>query len=506
MPESNHPTSFARDDFKAARAAAREFTETVLTLPNVIGCGVARRTVRGEQTDEWCFVTYVSRKLPAHMLQSNELIPRELHTRDGTVRTDVEERARPEFFVDTTLYRPLKGGCQISTQSGGGTLGAVVYDSTDFQRVLLTCNHCLTLPSQRGTLPMGISAQVRQPAMSLQPTGDITNPYVWSSGQIIGSTKRIVPMLPPLNKPYNLEARVDAGIIALDPHIDARFEVIDIGKHPYQVLPAYEGLRVVKRGFRTERTEGIVEAIDLAFVVDDDNGLKYRIGGPDYAFSIKGLGTKFAERGDSGSLVVDANGAAARGMVFGGERHASVFARVYACDLSAIFDELQLETPCNGSLHSVIKRSVLRRHTDAWTEVASAGGGLVREMVWKTDRFRDQYLSSVENGRVSGAFGSLLQSLATDLAEEISGNEDFAGLLEDAFGEWLVRPTMYDMLEYRVSEDFSHRVLKAFEYLGERCRGAKGFEDVAVALAKASGSTMREFLAQEVPVKTTKSK
>jgi hypothetical protein len=69
--------------------------------------------VGGRQTDEWSLVVYVTRKLPAAALRSNECIPHELRTREGTVLTDVVERAEPRFGVDTGTYRPLRGGCQI---------------------------------------------------------------------------------------------------------------------------------------------------------------------------------------------------------------------------------------------------------------------------------------------------------------------------------------------------------------------------------------------------------
>jgi hypothetical protein len=492
------------EDFRAARAAAREFTDIVLRLPNVIGCGVARRTVGGRETDEWCFVTYVSRKLPPDMLHASELVPRELHTLEGTVLTDVEERPEPRFLADTSLYRPLQGGCQILSAAGGGTLGAVVYDGTDFQPVLLTCNHCLTLLGQRTTIPA--NSQVRQPARVLAPTADINNPFVFRSGPIVGSTKRIVPwLMPPLGATHNFQARVDAGIVALNPDVDAAFRVIDVGKHPYVILPPYEGLRVVKRGWVTERTEGVVKAIDVSITIRDDDGKLIRIGGVDSGFGIKSQGSAFARRGDSGSLIVDADGGAARGMLFGGDTPGP-FSWTYACELNAVFEELQLETPCTGGLHAAIKRAVLRRYTDAWTEVEARGGGLVGEMVRKTDRFRDRYLPADDNGKVSGAFGSLMQNLASELAEQVHGDEDFAGLLDRAFGDWFALPTMYDMLEYQIPEDLPQRIDAAFRRLRELSPDAKGYEWLTTAIAGAIGLTMREFFAREFRNRKTETK
>ena len=44
------------------RAATREYTDTLLKLPNVVGVGAAMRRRGGKVTDEPIVVTYVSRK------------------------------------------------------------------------------------------------------------------------------------------------------------------------------------------------------------------------------------------------------------------------------------------------------------------------------------------------------------------------------------------------------------------------------------------------------------
>jgi class 3 adenylate cyclase/tetratricopeptide (TPR) repeat protein len=90
-----NPKADRPDELRAARAAARDHTNAVLRLPNVIGCGVARRIVRGRETTEWCLVAFVSQKLPPAMLAADAMVPRELTTPEGTIRTDVVEREIP---------------------------------------------------------------------------------------------------------------------------------------------------------------------------------------------------------------------------------------------------------------------------------------------------------------------------------------------------------------------------------------------------------------------------
>jgi hypothetical protein len=121
--------------------------------------------------------------------------------------------------------------------------------------------------------------------------------------------------------------------------------------------------------------------------------------------------------------------------------------------------------------------------------------GLLRDRVANVDRFRVRYLPDTADGRVAGALGSTLQLLATDLAEAIYGDEDFAGLLDEAFGEWLIQPTIYDMLQYLLPEDFGQRVIKAFDRLKEyRPEVEGGISWMQPAFSGSGGMKMRELL------------
>ena len=467
----------APDEANAARAAAREYTDWVLSFPNVHGCGVGRRTVDGRETEEWSLVVFVARKLPLSALRSDEVVPRQLDTYEGSVLTDVIEVEEPRPFQDTAQYRPLIGGCQIVTVPGGGTLGSILYDATDYQPVLLTCNHVVTAAGQPNVMPS--DTRVFQPGAS--------------TADLVGYTKRIVPWTSaPLGANYGWDARVDAGII--DPNLDVelRFEVIDLGKHPYVFLPPYGGLEVVHRGATSLLSEGTVKYIDVAFTLSPSVGGRAKIGGVDCGFAIQRLGGNFALPGDSGSLIVDKNLGAARGMVIGGDTATSGF--TYACEMGAIVHELQLETPCMGGLHSMIKRAVYRRGISS-PEIDRPVRGLTRDRVANVDRFRERYLPDTADGRVAGALGSTLQLLATELSEAIYEDEDFAGLLDEAFGEWLIQPTMYDMLEYRLPEDFGQRVLKAFDRLKDhRPEVEGGISWMQPAFSGSGGMKMRELL------------
>ena len=178
-----------KGDANRLRRAAAEWTDRLLQYPYVVGCGAGQREVGGRRTDEASLVVYVERKLPAEALRSEDMLPREIDTPEGKVRIDVVERLKPHLGVDNAQYRPLEGGCQISATANGGsgTLGAVMYDRTDAEVVLLTCNHVLTPTGQRSFLPGNTT--VSQPGM----------------GSPVGTTKRIVPWFSP---PLATSARI----------------------------------------------------------------------------------------------------------------------------------------------------------------------------------------------------------------------------------------------------------------------------------------------------------
>jgi hypothetical protein len=305
--------------------AVRQYNQWIMNFPNVLGCGVGRRTVGGRETDEVSVVVFVIRKLPLSALRSEEVIPRELLSYGESVLTDVVEIGEPRFAVDTNKYRPLKGGCQIVTASGAGTLGAIVYDAIDYEPLLLTCNHVVTMTGQRNQIPA--NNRVSQPS---------SNP--------VGRTKRIVPwMSPPLGAYYAWDAPVDAAVISVDDDVAVRFEVIDLGKHPFVILPPYEGLEVTKRGSISDQTTADVKVTDITMFMTDFDGKQVKVGGDNNVFSIQRDGVTFCSPGDSGSLVIDSALGSARGLFFGGDMTSG--GTVFACTLSSIFSMLQVETP-----------------------------------------------------------------------------------------------------------------------------------------------------------------
>jgi hypothetical protein len=444
------------------------------------------RRVGGVVTNEPAVLAYVSRKLPLEALRLDDRVPRVLHVDGDEVGTDVIEVGEPRFVaVDDATYRPLRGGCQIGTAGGFGTAGAVMYDRRDSSVVLLTNNHVLTTASNPTTLPS--TTTVNQPG----------------SGSRVGVSKRIVPMFKASLGAfdYTFSAPVDAGIVAVDEGIAARFDVVEIaGKHPFVALPPFEGLEVVRRGYRTQLRSGTVEATDLTITITASNGDRLRIGPS--VFSIRSPERLIsAMKGDSGSLVVDAVGGAARGLVFASNEQSGGV--TWACDLITIMNLLEIETPCTGARNALIRRAIRRRFADSWAaaqQTDAAGGSrnpLVDDVITKVQRFTDAHLPKRRDGSTGSTIAYALAQLGPDLATALTYDEDVAGLFDRAFGDWLVTPTVFDMLEYRFPPDASDHVSAAFGRIRERCRPSPELEVLKRIFREASGRSMREVLGRE---------
>jgi hypothetical protein len=444
--------------------------------------------VRGVVTDEPCVITYVSRKLPPEALRRDERVPPTLDVDGEDVRTDVVEVGEPHFVaVDTATYRPLHGGCQIGTAGGAGTGGALMYDRRDQQIVLLTNNHVLTTAGNPTFLPADTA---------------VTQPF---GGTRIGQSKRIVPMvLAPLGASgYKYYATVDAGIVSVDSNIAIEFDVLEIGgKHPFVVLPPFEGLEVVRRGYRTQLRTGTVEAIDQTVIVKGANGDRHRIGPA--VFSIRSPELLIsAMKGDSGSLVVDAEGGAARGLVFASDEQSGGI--TWACELGAVMSILELDTACNGTLNKLIRRSAVTRLAGLWalsqkSDVGGAHNAYVDELITTFERFRDRYLPVHPDGSLGSDIGAALARLGPALATAMHCDEDAAGLFDLAFGEWLIQPTIYQLLEYRFPDSVGQYASAALQRIGDGGRLGRDVRFLEEVFASAAGRSMRELLGRGEPV------
>jgi hypothetical protein len=145
-----------------------------------------------------------------------------------------------------------------------------------------------------------------------------------------------------------------------------------------------------------------------------------------------------------------------------------------------------------GGIETVIDRAVTRRLKRAPV--------LTADLKKNADRFRRVHLAAEPNGRVSGAVGALLQELGAPLAEDIAHDEDFAGLLDQAFGDWLVSPSVDDLLEYELPRDFGLRVARAVDHFLRRHPEARGHHVPRGLVVGLGGGSVRQLLTRDSPV------
>ena len=93
----------------------------------------------------------------------------------------------------------------------------------------------------------------------------------------------------------------------------------------------------------------------------------------------------------------------------------------------------------------------------------------------------------------------MFQALAPELSEGLAFDEDFAGLIDHALGDWLVQPTVYDMLEYELPEDIECRLDGAFARFREIHPEAQGYAWFPAAFKGCGGTRMREVLTRRAP-------
>lgn len=443
------------DALRLPRFAVMYHGNQLMRLPHVFGYGVGYRVVARERTQELCVVVLVDRKVAPEALRPEERVPREIQAMGETVRTDVVERPRPGFLTaDTKAYRPLVGGVQLGSASGWGTLGGIVFDTRNGDTVLLTNNHALTQPGARDVLPT--NRRVFQPA---------------GNAPSIGTSRRVVPMR---RDGTGWTARVDAGICSHTMTTRVDVNVVDVGTHPWVITPPYPNQAVIKRGASTRLTAGYVVETDLTFPITDFDDAVITLGGPGSGFSIRpqAEADTFSIRGDSGALVVAADNSTAIGLLCSGLDTPGSYS--YACQLSAVFEELEVGTACSGAVQKAIATAARRRLTTPPMPLRSptsdadslrADGDPWAPFHHNIAEFRARHLAAAPEGTAAHRIEQVIRRFAPQLATAILFDDDFALHLDRAFGAWLIQHTALDLIDYRLPSDFDTHMGLAIERL-----------------------------------------
>lgn len=278
----------------------------LLALPQVVGVGYGFKTVRGVQTDQEGIVVLVSKKLPPQQLAIHEFVPKIVN---GIV-TDVVEvgelKALEVLEVDsveplqerTEKVRPAPPGVSIGHYLiTAGTFGAVVYDNSTAQPLILSNNHVLANATNGHDGRAEINDPICQPGPLDFGFGDI-QPY------IIARLKRFVSLAdsPEINVvDCALGEPLENSLIIPD--------ILEIGPVQGVTTPVLN-MDVKKSGRTTGLTFGQITVLDALVDVDYGSG---RI----LHFDHQIITTNMSSPGDSGSLLLDDNNMAV-GLLFAG--------------------------------------------------------------------------------------------------------------------------------------------------------------------------------------------
>jgi hypothetical protein len=273
----------------------RDAAAALLAIPGVHLVALGGKETGGRNTGELVIRVHVTAKRPAAEVPPEELIPAEI---DG-VRTDVvvtagrtPVAAPPGGLVrsgdtDDQTKRPVQGGTQLTTAneaSGHGTLGCMLWSTANHEvGFALTCQHVIDTDR---TVTVALGAQVGQPdgdtsscccndIIGGYAAGERTNASDQAVVRLAGGTKWVAEIL-------------GIGTVA--------------GSRPLTAVDAVVNTPVRKRGVRTELTGGVVTDVggldtsgDLNILVSANNNPARQ---PNELLF-------FAERGDSGSALVD---------------------------------------------------------------------------------------------------------------------------------------------------------------------------------------------------------
>jgi hypothetical protein len=275
--------------------------------PNIVGVGIAEKTVSGKLTGVLALKFFVKTKFPKSAVPTRLMLPRSI---DG-LPVDIEESGAFRAFrrkigttaADLTMpnprerMRPARPGCSIGFRIAGdqfvmgGTFGALV--RTTRAVYVLSNNHVL---ADENRLSPG--APIFQPALLDQ--GDV-------DADKIAELARFIRLRATR---YN---RVDAAIAKPTRSTLAGRDVLHIGP-PTGTAAAEIDMMVHKFGRTTGYTVGRVASIETDVTVEYETA--------DFTFEnqmiVTGTGGQFSDSGDSGSIILQRGANKAVGLLFGG--------------------------------------------------------------------------------------------------------------------------------------------------------------------------------------------
>jgi hypothetical protein len=286
----------------AARTAAGRRNQ------NIVGVGIAEKTVDGKPTGVLAVKFFVKTKFPKSSVPARLMLPKNI---DG-LPVDIEESGAFRAFRRKTLrggtadkampnprerMRPAVPGCSVGFRVAGdqfvvgGTFGALV--KTSRAVYILSNNHVLADENR------------------LKPGAPIYQPALLDDGDL--DTDKIAELTRFIRMRANGYNRVDAAIARPLKKTLVGKDVLHIGP-PRGIATAEIDMMVHKFGRTTSYTAGRVASIETDVTVEYETG--------DFTFEnqiiVVGTGGQFSDSGDSGSIILQRGTNKAVGLLFGG--------------------------------------------------------------------------------------------------------------------------------------------------------------------------------------------
>src|SRR2546427_5312708 len=277
---------------------------------NVIGVGIGKKVVAGEETEDPAVIVFVERKLPEPQLRKKDIVPKTL----DEVKTDVVETGRLKAQAAmaggrtrTDRWRPAPGGVSLGhIRITAGTLGGVV--RVGGRRVVLSNNHILA-----NSNAARIGDPILQPGPADSGTRDDTIATLerfveihFDDAQAGGWMLRLAVRLGIRPAQVSQRNLVDAGIAKPLRDDLVSDTILDVPRTP-GMGDVTVGTPVKKSGRTTGVTEGKILATDATVQVDYDRNVA--------TFTDQLVAGPMFHGGGSGPPPLDAGGRAG-GLVF----------------------------------------------------------------------------------------------------------------------------------------------------------------------------------------------
>lgn len=249
---------------------------------NVVGIGIGEKEVGGVLTGQLVVKVLVKEKKPERSISSDVLVPQTV----GGVQTDVEQVGEIYAHMFTARRRPAPCGVSIGNclQIMAGTLGCLV--TRNNQLFILSNNHVMALVN---TSPLG--AGIPQPG---RLDGGVC------AADVIAKLTQFIP----INFAPGALNKVDAAIAQTSPNLVDR-RILRTGGVLQPIvagnqLPVFN-MQVQKSGRTTQYRRGFIDLVSTT--IDVSYAPLGGVARFQNQFRVRGVGSIFSDRGDSGSLV-----------------------------------------------------------------------------------------------------------------------------------------------------------------------------------------------------------